>query len=276
MKLLPILLALAVLLSLAGCGRADAGANSMTVLYLDVGKADCTILTDGAHTVLIDCAEADDGETLLSVLKENRISQIDLLIVTHFDKDHIGGAPGVLSSFSVLRVIEPDYEPENPEAEAYTAYRATLDLAGITPEAISDSLDVTFDEMQLSILGAGGAVYEKNADYNNSLVVTVTHCGNRFLFAGDIEKQRIADLLETGVASCDVLKVPHHGVYNKQLPALFAALGMKEAVITCSEKNPADEETLAALDALGCRVWQTANGAVRVISSQTGITISQK
>lgn len=94
MKLLPILLALAVLLSLAGCGRADAGANSMTVLYLDVGKADCTILTDGAHTVLIDCAEADDGETLLSVLKENRISQIDLLIVTHFDKDHIGGAPG--------------------------------------------------------------------------------------------------------------------------------------------------------------------------------------
>ena len=142
MKLLQILLTLAVLLSLAGCCRADAGANSMTVLYLDVGKADCTVLTDGAHTVLIDCAEADDGETLLSVLKENRISQIDLLLVTHFDKDHIGGVPEVLSSFSVLRVIEPDYEPENPEAETYTAYRAALELAGITPEAISDSLDV--------------------------------------------------------------------------------------------------------------------------------------
>lgn len=65
--------------------------------------------------------------------------------------------------------------------------------------------------MQLSILGTGGAVYEKNADNNNSLVVTVTHCGNRFLFAGDIEKQRIADLLETGVASCDVLNVQRIG-----------------------------------------------------------------
>ena len=182
----------------------------------------------------------------------------------------------MLSSFSVLRVIEPDYEPENPEAEAYTAYRAALDLAGITPEAISDSLDVTFDEMQLSILGAGGVTYEKNVDNNNSLLIAVTHCGNRFFFAGDIEKQRISDLLETGVASCDVLKVPHHGVYNKQLPALFAALGMKNAVITCSEKNPADEETLDALDALGCRVWQTVNGTVRVISNQNGITISQK
>ena len=276
MKLLPILLSLALLLSLTGCGRSDAGANSMTVLYLDVGKADCTILTDGAHTVLIDCAETDDGETILSVLKENRISQIDLLIVTHFDKDHIGGVPEVLSSFSVLHVIEPDYAPENPEAEAYTAYRAALELASITPEAVSDALDVTLGDMQLSILGAGGAAYEKNTDNNNSLVVTVTHCENRFFFAGDIEKQRIADLLEAGVSSCDVLKVPHHGVYNKQLPALFAALGMKEAVITCSEKNPADEETVDCLDALSCRVWQTVNGTVRVISNQTGITISQK
>lgn len=51
---------------------------------------------------------------------------------------------------------------------------------------------------------------------------------------------------------------------------------MKEAVITCSEKNPADEETVDCLDALSCRVWQTVNGTVRVISNQTGITISQK
>ena len=274
MKHLSSLLVLALLLGLAGCSSSDA--RAMTALYLDVGKADCTILTDGTHTVLIDCAEADDGEKILATLRENRISQIDLLIVTHFDKDHIGSVPEVLSSFSVLRVIEPDYEPENPEVETYTAYREALKLAGITPEAIPDSLDVTFDEMQLSILGAGGGVYEKNVDNNNSLVVTVTHCGNRFFFAGDIEKQRIADLLETGVASCDVLKVPHHGAYNKQLPALFAALGMKEAVITCSEKNPADEETLAALDALGCHVWQTVNGTVRAISNQNGITISQK
>ena len=167
MKHLSVFLMLALLLSLSGCGRS--GADAMTVLYLDVGKADCTILTDGAHTVLIDCAEADDGETVCRALRENR-----------------------------------------------------------------------------------------------------------FFFAGDIEKQRIADLLETGVASCDVLKVPHHGVYNKQLPALFAALGMKEAVITCSETDPADEETLAALDALGCRVWQTVNGTVRVVSDQNGLTISQK
>ena len=51
---------------------------------------------------------------------------------------------------------------------------------------------------------------------------------------------------------------------------------MKEAVITCSEKDPADEETVDRLNTLGCRVWQTVNGTVRVISNQNGITISQK
>ena len=280
MKHLSVFLMLVLLLSLAGCASSDAGA--MTVLYLDVGKADCTILTDGTYTVLIDCAEADDGGTILAALRETRVSQVDFLIVTHFDKDHIGGVPAVLDSIAVLhsiavlRTIEPDYEPENPGAEAYTAYRAALELAGITPEAVSDALDVTLGDMQLSILGAGGAAYEKNTDNNNSLVVTVTHCENRFFFAGDIEKQRIADLLESGVTGCDVLKIPHHGAYNKQLPALFAALGMKEAVITCSEKDPADEETVDRLNTLGCRVWQTVNGTVRVISNQNGITISQK
>ena len=48
---------------------------------------------------------------------------------------------------------------------------------------------------------------------------------------------------------------------------------MKTAVITCSEKNPADEETLDALDALGC---QTANGTVRILRTRNGITVSQK
>ena len=51
---------------------------------------------------------------------------------------------------------------------------------------------------------------------------------------------------------------------------------MKTAVITCSEKNPAGEETLDALDALGCRIWQTANGTVRILSTKNGITVSQK
>ena len=248
----------------------------MTVSYLDTGKADCSILTDGAHSVVIDCAEEDNAPAVLAALQTQHITQIDLLIVTHFDKDHIGGAADVLHHVSVQRVVEPDYEPENPESEAYTAYRAALDASGITPERVSDSLAVTLGDMQLRILGAVGVSYEKNTDNNNSLVVTLTHLENRFFFAGDIEKQRIADLLDSGVAGCDVLKVPHHGVYNKQLPALFEALGMKDAVITCSEKNPADEKTLGALESLGCRIWQTANGEVRIISKQSGITISQK
>ena len=69
-----------------------------------------------------------------------------------------------------------------------------------------------------------------------------------FLFAGDIEKQRIADMLSQGrVQPCDFLKVPHHGVYNSKLEDYFSKVNMKYAVITCSDKNPAEQKTLDLL-----------------------------
>ena len=78
------------------------------------------------------------------------------------------------------------------------------------------------------------------------------------------------------MTACDFLKVPHHGQYNSALPEYFQALGMKTAAITCSNKNPADGQTLAALESLGCKVYETVNGDVRVSSSASGIRVSQK
>ena len=112
-------------------------------------------------------------------------------------------------------------------------------------------------------------------DNNNSLLVSVTHGGNRLLFAGDIEKQRIRDLLDTGIAQYDFLKVPHHGVYNNGLPDFFRAVGMEYAVITCSNKNPAESKTLEALESLGTETYLTANGLITVSSTPSGIQIRQ-
>ena len=140
---------------------------------------------------------------------------------------------------------------------------------------VSDKLELTLGTASITLLGTGGKAYAKNGDNNASLLVYITHGGNRLLFAGDVEKQRIQDLLSAGVTSCDFLKVPHHGRYNSVLPEYFQALGMKTAAITCSNKNPADAETLAALESLGCKVYETVNGDVRVSSSASGIRVSQ-
>lgn len=277
-KLLALVLGLFLGLSivcLSGCEAQDQG-STLTADILKIGKADCTLFQEGETSYMIDTGEAENAPRILEALKEKNVDHLDALIISHFDKDHVGGAAQILETVTVDRVIEPDYTPENPEAEACVSYRQALEKCGVAVTKVSDKLELTLGTASLTVLGTGGRAYAKNGDNNASLLVYITHEGNRLLFAGDVEKQRIQDLLSAGVASCDFLKVPHHGRYNSALPEYFQALGMKTAAITCSNKNPADAETLAALASLGCKVYETVNGDVRVSSSASGIRVSQK
>lgn len=275
-RLLCWLLLASLILSLAtGCAPAGDQGSTLTADILKIGKADCTLFQEGSTAYMIDTGEAENAPRILEALKENKIDHLEALIISHFDKDHVGGAAQILESVAVDRVIEPDYAPENPEAEAYTSYRQALETCGVSVTKVSDQLELTLGTAKLTILGANGTTYAKNTDNNASLLVYITHEGNRLLFTGDVEKQRISDLLSAGVAGCDFLKVPHHGKYNSALPEYFQALGMKIAAITCSNKNPAEEETVAALESLGCKVYETVNGDIRVTSTSSGIRITQ-
>lgn len=273
-KLLALVLGLSIV-CLSGCEAQEQG-STLTADILKIGKADCTLFQEGETSYMIDTGEAENAPRILEALKEKNVDHLDALIISHFDKDHVGGAAQILEAVTVDRVIEPDYTPENPEAEAYVSYRQALEKSGVAVTKVSDKLELTLGTASLTVLGTGGRAYAKNGDNNASLLVYITHEGNRLLFAGDVEKQRIQDLLSAGVTSCDFLKVPHHGRYNSALPEYFQALGMKTAAITCSNKNPADAETLAALESLGCKVYETVNGDVRVSSSASGIRVSQK
>ena len=269
-----LLLASLILSMLTGCEAREQG-STLTADILKIGKADCTLFREGTSTYMIDTGEAENASEILETLRKQNIDHLDALIISHFDKDHVGGAAQILETVTVDWVIEPDYTPENPEAEAYTAYRAALEDSGVPVTKVRDKLELTLGTANLAILGTNGTTYAKNTDNNASLLVYITHEGNCLLFAGDVEKQRIQDLLTAGVSSCDFLKVPHHGRYNSALPEFFRTLGMKVAAITCSNKNPADTETVAALESLGCKVYETVDGDIRVVSTQSGIQVRQ-
>ena len=270
-----LLLGAFILSLVTGCGAGDQG-STLTADILKIGKADCTLFQEGDTAYMIDTGEAENAPRILEALKEKNIDHLDALVISHFDKDHVGGAAQILEAVTVDRVIEPDYTPENPEAEAYTSYRKALENTGVSVTRVSDKLDLTLGTAKVTILGTGETTYAKNTDNNASLLVYIAHKGNCLLFAGDVEKQRIQDLLSAGVEPCDFLKVPHHGKYNNALPEYFQALGMRSAAITCSNKNPADSETVAALESLGCKVYETVNGDIRVSSTASGIQISQR
>ena len=268
-----LLIVCCLMMVLSGC--TNLSHTEMQCDVMKIGKADCIVLAEESYTVLIDCGESDDGTEIIKHLQEMGTDEIDCLIITHFDRDHIGGAADVIDAFRVKRLLEPDYEPESPDSEEYLAYRDAISRNQIQAESLNDDLQLNIGGMRMQIYTAN-AVYDKNIDNNNSLVVDLTHEGNRFLFTGDIEKQRIQDMLEQRqINSCDFLKVPHHGRYNSALNDLFEAASPTYAAITCSVKNPPEQETLDALEAVGCIVYSTKDSEVHVRSTKNGVHVDQ-
>ena len=265
--LISFLLIAACLLNLAACGGQPAAQSEpLTVNLLKVGKADAIILFCADQVMVIDTGEADDGRELCSFLRMQNVQKVDTLIITHFDRDHVGGAALLADTYPIGTVLLPAYEGSG---EAYLAFPAALDRAEIAPRYLTEPLGFSFGGAE--VLVEPPLSYEPlnsgEVDNNFSLITTVVHGQNRLVFTGDIEKQRIRQWLAAEeVPPCDFLKMPHHGVYNSALDERLDALSPSCAVICSSGKNPAEDKTLQLLARHGVSVLETRDGNVTVTS----------
>lgn len=249
----------------------------LKVKLLKVGKADAIILQSGEDVLVIDTGEEDDGEELVTYLSNQGITQVDTLIITHFDQDHVGGADTLLEQIDVQQIYVPDYIGTHVE---YSDFVSAMEGKGITPTALREPVQFTLGDAQVLVEPPTSYEIDPNTvenDNNFSLITTVVHGENRLLFMGDAEKQRIREWLGNASAiDCDFLKVPHHGVYNTALPELLDTVTPEYSVICSSQKHPAEFKTLELLKEHGCDVLETKDGNITVISNGNQLEISQK
>ncbi len=251
--------------------------SPLTCTFLKVGKADAMVLETNGHTIVIDAGEEDDGQEIVDFLKERNISMVDVLIVTHYDKDHVGGADILISEIPVVRVLIPDYTGISIE---YSDFMEAMETAGITPERVSARASFPFGEAVVIVdppesyeIPDGAVEY----DNNFSLVTTITHGTNRLCFTGDIEKDRIREMVSgRNLQECVFLKVPHHGIYNTVLEELIKAIHPDYAVICSSEKHPAENATLELLKKYGVDVLETRHGDITLVSDGQHLELHQK
>lgn len=263
---------LAIWLHLSGNGRL----SSLKVTFLKVGKADAIVTQIGNETVVIDTGEEDDGEELTAFLKNQAISYVDTLIITHYDKDHIGGADTLAESIEIGRIILPDYQGNGTE---YFDFMNVIERKSIKLQYITQPTEFQLGDAYIKVEPPLSYETENTADADNnfSLITTITHGENTLIFTGDAQKQRIREwLLDGDSRSCDVLKIPHHGVYNTALQELLNATSPKYAVICSSDKNPAQTQTIELLKQYNVQVFQTKDGNVTIISDGKQIELHQK
>ena len=85
-----------------------------TITSIDVGKGDCILIQTGDRndpvTVMIDTGYKETADDVLNYLRKQDINKLDALIITHYHKDHVGGAAAILKGVPVGKVYMPDYE----------------------------------------------------------------------------------------------------------------------------------------------------------------------
>jgi beta-lactamase superfamily II metal-dependent hydrolase len=106
-----------------------------------------------------------------------------------------------------------------------------------------------------------------------SLVTAVAFGQIRLLFMADAEGGWMKDLCYQGYElGCNIIKFPCHGKWQKHVPTLLALSLPQYAIITDSDKNPADVKTLDALQTLDITTLRTADGDVHLFTD--GMTVS--
>lgn len=265
-----LLLIIPIFAVMSGCSEKNRE-NMLVTDCIDVGKGDCILLRHGKKTLMIDTGYAETADKVLAYLHSNGIGKLDYMIITHYDKDHVGGAAGIVKNIDTENILLPAYEGES---EYYTELMQAIKEKGITAQQVRQNTDIALDNINVKVI-ASDVEYipsdgkKEGNDNDVSLLVSVFYGSDKYLFAGDMEKDGIESFLSKDDTVYDVVKMPHHGKKEKNTDEFIEKTKPQIAVITDSAEEPADDKTLELLG--GCDVYRTStNGSIKITSGGDG------
>ncbi len=218
-------------------GGHDAG---LRVSVLDAGQGDAILLEPGnGDPVLVDAGPVDAG--VAEQLAERGIDRLAVLVVTHADADHDGGAADVLGALAVGHLVY---------GRASAATIGAARAAGVEAERVAAGFTLRSGDLSVRVLWPPREVPlgRSAAAESNALALVALGRWHRFriLLTGDAE----AELAPVYPGDVDVLKVAHHGSADAGLPALLAETTPELAVISVGADNPYGHPAPVTLDAL--------------------------
>lgn len=213
--------------------------GSLKVYFLNVGQGDASFIETPEHIqVLIDGGPDSSVLSELSSVMPFYDRKIDILILSHPQKDHIFGLVEVLKRYEVGNVVFTSIEYKN---SAYDEFKKIVEEKNINKiEARAGTqikigqyafLDILypFEDMSGKLVGNPNDV---------SIAVKLNFLGKEFFFAGDAELKEEVELVNSGEdVDIDVLKVSHHGSKTSSSELFLEKTTPEIAVISVGKNN---------------------------------------
>lgn len=243
--------------------------------FIDVGKADCSLVKCGDIEILIDAGDICPRNKVKSYLKRIGIKDIDLVIISHPDLDHIGQMRNIIDNFRINKVIVPDIsENIEPHNSVYNKMCEAFEYKDLEINKVSSNQKMQLGEILIDIISPEKQYENLN---NNSIVCKITYKNKSFLFMGDAEQAVEDDILVNNKdIKSDLLKVGHHGSKTSTSESFLTKVRPKYAVISVGKNNYGlpKLEILNRLQSLNIKTYRTdLNGTISVGSNGEEIYI---
>ena len=205
--------------------------SELTVHFIDVGQGDAILIDNKDYEVLIDGGNNKDGAAVAAYLTDYVDGNLDLVIATHPDADHIGGLDDVITAYAVSEIIDSGASKDTKTYKEYwQAAQNEQNCKVLYDEDMILDLDYG---ASLKIIETGDGYKDAN---DNSVVAQLNYGEVSVLFTGDMEQEaENASLSKFG--KVNVLKAGHHGSRTSSSQSFLDILQPEYVIISAGKEN---------------------------------------
>jgi competence protein ComEC len=252
-------------LSALDVARAKVSISGWEILNCDIGQGDALLVKSSNRVALVDVGP--DPELLSSCLSDAGVSKLDLLIISHYDSDHVAGI-SALSQTSISLAVLPGFDDERPLVTEVANVLASSAKKVVTGQKgmMGELGDCSWEILEPSFTAS------EASDSNDASLVSFFDCASYSLLGlgdlGESGQERLLTSSQLKLASSKplVLKVAHHGSAD-QSRSLHEFLQPEIALISVGANrfgHPTDR-VLRILNSVGAATYRTdLQGAIAI------------
>lgn len=240
-------------------------AETMKVHFLDVDQGLAILVQLGDEVLVYDGGERDTSSFVVAYLKEQGVTEIDYLISSHYDADHVSGLIGCLYAFDVKHVIGSNYVHDS---KLYSSFMEAVEKEGLEVDYPAVGTQYMLGEASFMIVSPKEIVGDSNS---NSVAIKLSYGESDFIFTGDADYKSEREMVASGIdLDCEVLSVAHHGSASGTSETFVMATTPEYAVISCGKENGyghPHKETLQILTEYGVEILRNDESGTIVVET---------